>query len=48
MDAHFKYFASGNTNASFVVNDKKRLKKYNKIWNIIKDLLGKEFDSAPV
>ena len=33
---------------SFRVNDKKILKKYNKIWDTIADLLDVQFDSYPV
>ena len=32
----------------FRVNDKKMLKKYNKIWDTIGDLLDMKFDSYPV
>ena len=31
-----------------LVNDKEVLEKYNEIWNKIKKLFGKEFDSKPV
>ena len=33
---------------SFKVDDNKLLKKYDRIWEIISDLLNKEFDSEPV
>ena len=33
---------------SFKVNDKKLLKKYDKIWETIADLLDVQFDSDPV
>ena len=33
---------------SFRVNDKSMLKKYNKIWDTIADLLDVQFDSYPV
>ena len=32
----------------FLVHDKELFKKYNKVWNRIKDLFGKEFNSKPV
>ena len=32
---------------SFKVNDKKLLKKYNKVWDKVSDLLGVQFDSDP-
>ena len=37
-----------NKMMSFRVNDKKMLKKYNKIWDIVVDLLDVQFDSYPV
>ena len=33
---------------SFRVNDKKMLKRYNKSWDTIADLLDVKFDSYPV
>ena len=33
---------------SFKVNDKKLLKKYTKILEKIRSLIGKEFDSEPI
>ena len=33
---------------SFKVDDNKLLKKYNRIWRIISNLLNIEFDSEPV
>ena len=38
----------GNKTMSFKVNEKKLLKKYNKIWEKIADLLNVQFDSDPV
>ena len=32
----------------FLVNDRVLLQKYNKVWNRIKDLFGKEFNSKLV
>ena len=37
-----------NKMKSFRVNDKKMLKKYDKIWITIADLLDVQFDSYPV
>ena len=48
MDAYFKNFGSSNRNTIFLVNDKKLLKQYYKIWNGIKKLFGKEFNSETV
>ena len=38
----------GNKMMCFRVNDKKMLKKHNKIWDTIADLLNVQFDSYPV
>ena len=37
----------GNKMMSLRVNGKKMLKKYNKIWDTIADLLDVKFDSYP-
>ena len=47
MVGYIKNF-DGNKMMSFRVNDKKMLKKYNKIWDTIADLLDVQFDSYPV
>ena len=47
MVAYVKNF-DGKKIMSFRVNDKKMLKKYNKIWDTIADLLDVQFDSYPV
>ena len=47
MIGYAKYFDSNKT-MSFKVIDKKLLKKYIKIWEIISSLIGKEFDSELV
>ena len=47
MVGYIKNF-DGNKTMSFEVDDKKLLKKYNKIWETIADLLGVKFDSNPV
>ena len=47
MVGYVKNF-DGNKVMSFRVNDKKRLKKYNKIWDTIADLLDVQSDSYPV
>ena len=38
----------GNKTISFKIIDKKTVKKYTKLWEIINSLIGKEFDSEPV
>ena len=47
MVGYVKKF-DGNKIMSFRVNDKKMLKKYNKIWDTIADLLDVKFHSYPV
>ena len=47
MIGYVKHFDSNKT-MSFKVNDNKLLKKYNKIWQKICNLLNIEFDSGPV
>ena len=47
MIGHFKHFNSNKT-MSFKVSDNKILKKHNKIWEKVGNLLNIEFDSEPV
>ena len=47
MIGYVKHFHSNKT-ISFKVNDNKLLKKYNKIWEKISNLLDIKFDSQPV
>ena len=47
MVGYVKHFDSNKT-MSFKVNDNKLLKKYNKIWEKIRNLLSIKFDSEPV
>ena len=47
MIGYVKCFDSNKT-MSFRVNDNKLLKKYNKIWGKISNLMNIEFDSKPV
>ena len=47
MVGYVKNFDSNKT-MSFKVGDNKQLKKYNKIWEKISNLLNIEFDSEPV
>ena len=47
MIGYVKHFDSNKT-MSFEVSDNKLLKKYNKIWEIVGNLLNIEFDSEPV
>ena len=47
MDGYVKHFDSNKT-MSFKVGDNKLLKKYNKIWQKVSNLMNIEFDSEPV
>ena len=47
MIGYVKNFDSNKT-LSFKVDDNKLLKKYNRVWIIISNLLNTEFDSEPV
>ena len=47
MTGYAKYF-DNNKAMPFKVSEKKLLKKYIKIWEQIKSLVNKEFDSEPV
>ena len=51
MNAYTKYFDKNicmNTCMNFEVNDEKILKKYNEIWDKIKNLFEKLFNSEPM
>ena len=47
MIGYAKYF-DANMTMSFEVDDNKLLKKYNKTWEKISNLMNEEFDSEPV
>ena len=48
MNAYGKYFDKNNKYINLLVNDKEILKKYSEIWDKIKSLIKKEFNSEPV
>ena len=48
MNAYAKCFDKSNKYINLLVNDKEILKKYSDIWNKIKSLIKKEFNSEPV
>ena len=48
MDGYIKYFDDGGKNMSFVTDDEKIYKKYNKIWEVIRNLLKTDFTVNPV
>ena len=45
MRAYVKYFDKNNQYIKLLVHDNELLKKHNEIWDKIKSLLKKEFDS---
>ena len=48
MDGYIKYFDDGEKNMSFVTDDEKIYKKYNKIWEVIRNLFKIDFTVNPV
>ena len=48
MNGYAKHFDKRDRYMNPLVNDKQVQEKYNVIWNIIKSLFKKEFDSEPV
>ena len=48
MNAYAKYFDKNNKCTNLLANDKEIFEKYNKIWDKIKNLFEKKFDSEPV
>ena len=48
MDGYIKYFDDGGKNMSFVTDVEKIYKKYNKIWEVIRNLLRTDFTDNPV
>ena len=47
MIGYIKYFVDNKKTMSFVVDDAELLIKYTEIWNKIRDLINKKFDSEP-
>ena len=48
MNGYIKYFDDGGKNMSFVTDDEKVYEKYNKIWEVIRNLLKIDFIVSPV
>ena len=48
LTGYAKHFNDNNKYINFFVTDKELLKKYNKIWEKIKSLFKKEFDTKPL
>ena len=48
MDGYIKYFDDGGKYMSFVTDDEKIYKKYNEIWEVVRNLLKIYFTVSPV
>ena len=48
MDGYIKYFDDGGKNMSFVTDDEKIYKKYNKMWEVIRNFLKIDLTVNPV
>ena len=48
MSGYIKYFENSGKNMSFLIKDNEVWNKYDKIWEVIKDILGINFYSEPV
>ena len=48
MSGYIKYFENGGKNMSLLIKDNEVWNKYDKIWEVIKDILGINFYSEPV
>ena len=48
MNGYIKYFDNGGKNMSFLIKNSEVWKKYEDIWNIIKDKLNIKFHSQPI
>ena len=48
MNGYIKYFDDGGKNVSFVTDDEKIYKKYDEIWEVVRNLLKIDFTVSPV
>ena len=48
MNGYMKYFDDGGKNMSFATDDEEVYKKYNEIWEIVRELLELKFTVNPV
>ena len=48
MDGYIRYLDDGGKSMSFVTNDEKIYKKYNEIWEVVRNLLKIDFTVNPV
>ena len=48
MNGYIKYFENGRKNMSFLIKNDEVWKKYEDIWDLIKNKLGIKFHSEPI
>ena len=48
MNGYIKYFENGRKNMSFLIKNDEVWKKYEDIWDVIKNKLGIKFHSEPI
>ena len=48
INGYVKYFYNGGKNMSFVTDDKEVYRKYDEIWNVVKNLLKLKFAASPI
>ena len=48
MSGYIKYFENGGKNMSFVIKDDEVWKKYERIWDVIKNKLDIKFHSKTI
>ena len=48
MSGYIKYFDDGGKNMSFVMDDEEVYKKYNEIWEVVRNLLKVKFTVNPI
>ena len=48
MNAYAKFFDENSKYINLLINNEKTLEKYSEIWNKIKSLIKREFNSEPV
>ena len=48
MNGYIKYFENGRKNMSFLIKNSEVWKKYDDIWNVIKNKLNIKFHSEPI
>ena len=48
MNGYIKYFENGGKNMSLLIKNRDVCKKYEDIWDVIKNKLGTKFHSEPI